>query len=208
MGVAGAYGVAPRRRQQRPVAAVGARHLARDGEASRTLEVEAELEKVVTESARKDRPALEWSAAGVRGGALIVRGGEATLPLRQNADFSDGTIEFWVKPGDWDNLTEPTSRHSPFRYRNVTLNLLTLYGVPRRGKGEPVVLVSARISRTMGFGGAGKSLRSAKASVRLATTQRSDRRRSPARQSSSNRVDRRTTTGQPPTVTAIAGRRT
>lgn len=87
---------------------------------------------------------------GVRGAALLTRGGEATIRLDPAADFTDGSIDFWFKPGDWDSFAPALPKDSPHSYRNTKLHLLTLYGEPRDGKGEPKALVSARVGRVQG----------------------------------------------------------
>ena len=88
------------------------------------------------------------STSGVRGQALIIRGGEARIDLPEDVDFTDGTVEFWLKPGDWDNLTvRPSEWREGYGYRDSVLHLLSVYGVPREGAGEPVPLVSIRVSR-------------------------------------------------------------
>lgn len=88
--------------------------------------------------------------SGVRGDALIVRGGQATLALPKDADFTEGTLEFWIRPGNWDNLTVPPGKHANFGYRDSSVHLLTLYGVPREGQGDPQALVSVRGYRLEG----------------------------------------------------------
>ena len=90
------------------------------------------------------------SVPGVRGNGLLVRGGVATLALPEKTDFRDGTIEFWIRPGNWDNLTVPPGRHANFAYRDSSLHLLTLYGEPRDDEGAPIPLVSVRAYRLEG----------------------------------------------------------
>ena len=87
---------------------------------------------------------------GVRGQALLVHGGEARLELPPGLDLSEGTIEFWLKPVDWDNLTVPPHKDATYTYRNARPHILTLWGTPREGEGEAVPLVSLKLSRLKG----------------------------------------------------------
>lgn len=105
-----------------------------------------EIDRRLAADARARIKPVEWTP-GVRGGAVTVRGGEATLRLPHTADLADGTIEFWFKPGNWDSLTAPLGRHSPFYYRGSRPHLLTLYGEPRDRQGEPRPLITARATR-------------------------------------------------------------
>jgi len=110
------------------------------------MEDEDDLEKELGVGAIK--PLLP--VPGVRGNGLLVRGGSATMLLPEETDFRDGTIEFWIKPGNWDNLTIAPSRHSNYSYRDSSLHLLTLYGEPRDGEGDAIPLVSVRGYRLEG----------------------------------------------------------
>lgn len=113
-----------------------------------TEEPEEEPEELIEELVEGDVRPLEQTS-GVRGKALIVRGGRARFRLPRSTTLRDGTIEFWVKPGNWDNLTVHPGKHATFRYRHSSLHLLTLCGRPKRDA-EPVPLVSVRAYRLQG----------------------------------------------------------
>ncbi len=87
---------------------------------------------------------------GVRGRALAVRGGEARIDLPKGIDLTDGSIAFWLQPGDWDNLSAPPGRDAGFLYANARPHIVTLWGLPASGSGEPQRLVSLALSRTEG----------------------------------------------------------
>jgi len=112
-------------------------------------ELELGEDEAAGEIERSAEGALPLGAtSGVRGQAIVVRGGEAKIDLPENADLTAGTVEFWIKPGDWDNVTvKPNEWREGFTFNDSVLHLLTLYGVPREGEGDPVPLVSLRVSR-------------------------------------------------------------
>lgn len=90
------------------------------------------------------REAKVESCPGVRGNALAVSGVAhgALLRLPENiGDLSNGTLELWFRPADWDNMTLRPHRNSKSQYRNTRLRLLTLYGKPKDGKSEDVPLL-------------------------------------------------------------------
>jgi len=87
---------------------------------------------------------------GVRGKALVVRGGLARIELAKPLDLPEGSFEFWFKPGNWDNLATPPGPLDTWRHRNRYAHLLTLWGVPREGDGESVPLVALSIRRDRG----------------------------------------------------------
>ena len=107
---------------------------------------EDEAEQKIEESLEGTEPLKPTS--GVRGQALVVRGGPARIDLPKGAGLMEGTVEFWMKPGDWDNLTvKPSEWREGYGYLDSVLPLLTLHGVPREGEGDPVPLISVRAAR-------------------------------------------------------------
>lgn len=102
-----------------------------------------------TQIAREDKGegAPLQAAAGVRGQALLVRGGPARLDLPKPTTLTTGTLEFWFAPGNWDNLSVATEGTS---YAHRTVNVVTLWGRPRAGAGEPAPLVSYAVNRARG----------------------------------------------------------
>ncbi|MBS3764024.1 MAG: LamG domain-containing protein, partial [Planctomycetes bacterium] len=87
---------------------------------------------------------------GVGGGAVLIRGGEARLDLPKNTHLPNGTLEFWFKPVNWDNLATPPGRHETWSYTHRRTHVLTLWGMPREGKGAPRPLVMLKQDRADG----------------------------------------------------------
>ena len=140
----------PTQETQAPRAAALALETAVEGgneDGGEKLEIdEDEAEQEIEESLEGTGPLKPTS--GVRGQALVVRGGPGRIDLPKGADLTEGTVEFWVKPGDWDNLTvKPSEWREGHGYRDSILHLLSLHGVPRVGEGDPVPLVSVNASR-------------------------------------------------------------
>ncbi|MDA0836243.1 MAG: DUF6067 family protein [Planctomycetota bacterium] len=101
------------------------------------------------EQQQEKTPPLEL-VPGVWGKALAVRGGVARVKLPERVDLSDGTLEFWFKPGNWDNLSIPPGSHADWSYNNRYAHLITLWGQPKDGAGQPAQLVSISIRRDQG----------------------------------------------------------
>ncbi len=87
---------------------------------------------------------------GVRGKALVVRGGPARVELSRPLVLRDGTVEFWFKPGNWDNLATPPVKNAGWSYRNRYAHLITLWGLPRGREGEAAPLITLSIRRDRG----------------------------------------------------------
>jgi len=103
------------------------------------------LEDLFSEDKYKGPGALGLEP-GAKGEALFIKGlrGGATVPVPDGVDLTSGTVEFLFKPGDWGNLHTAKRDVS---YENSRLNLLTLYGKPNEGEGEPVRLLAVRVDR-------------------------------------------------------------
>ena len=87
-------------------------------------------------------------APGVRGGAVLVEDPNGLrIDLPEKLDLTGGTIEFWMRPDDWDNLFKARDENDANRYTQRRVNLVTLYGAPNSGKGEPQALIRVNADR-------------------------------------------------------------
>jgi len=83
---------------------------------------------------------------GVRGQGVLVRGGAARIDLSRPAMMPAGTLEFWFKPGNWDNLAVPSLKATP---AGSQVHLITLWGLPE-GQGKAQPLASLKLNRASG----------------------------------------------------------
>jgi hypothetical protein len=88
------------------------------------------------------------SVPGVRGGAVIVEDPNGLrIDLPANLDLTGGTIEFWVRPENWDNLFKARNENDANRYAQRRINLVTLFGAPVNGKGDAQPLIRVQADR-------------------------------------------------------------
>ncbi len=93
---------------------------------------------------------------GVKGNGLLLKDQRHLIPLELPKDYrlTSGTLEFWFKPGDWDNLTRRPHRNSTLQYKKTKVHLLTIFGDPGKPEGEelpepiPLIKVTADRLRT------------------------------------------------------------
>jgi hypothetical protein len=99
-------------------------------------------DEIAQEQAQEKMPPLA-PVDGVRGKAMAVRGGMARIPLNGMPHLDEMTLEFWFKPGNWDNLAQSSDQ-----YGNA--HIVTMWGVPKNADGEAVPLVSFSARRAQG----------------------------------------------------------
>ena len=78
---------------------------------------------------------------------LIENPNGLRIDLPANLDLTGGTIEFWMRPDDWDNLFKARDENDANRYSHRRVNLVTLYGAPTDGKGESQPLIRVQADR-------------------------------------------------------------
>ena len=142
---------APSKPQLLPTAPAVVRVASTDQMDPETTEGEEEDEDLVEEmiegeEQQEESPATEL-VPGVRGKALVVRGGSARIDLPQPLDLPDATLEFWFKPGNWSNLAMAAPWGEGWTYRDRYAHLLTVWGLPQKGDGEPVALITMSVRR-------------------------------------------------------------
>jgi len=121
----------------------------RTGLAEMATELKTEmkvLKKLRASGEKSPRPRRIAAERGVKGKGLSVSGlpRGASVPLPEGMDLKDGgTIEFWLKPGDWDNRTPVPSHASGIVYRDTVRHILTLYGKEQDGKEHALVTMRA-----------------------------------------------------------------
>jgi hypothetical protein len=87
-------------------------------------------------------------APGVRGNGIVIENSNGIrIDLPKDLDLTGGTIEFWMRPDNWDNLFRTPNEKDADRYPQRRVNLVTLYGTPTAGKGDPQPLVRVQADR-------------------------------------------------------------
>ena len=85
---------------------------------------------------------------GIHGNAFLVEDPDGIrIELPKNLDLTGGTIEFWMRPDDWDNLFMARNENDANRYGQRRVNLVTLYGIPSVGKDDPQSLIRVQADR-------------------------------------------------------------
>ena len=104
------------------------------------------LKKLRSQGQKPPREKRIAAESGVKGRGLSVGGlpRGAIVPLPQGLDLREGgTIELWLKPGDWDNRTAVPSHASGIAYRDTVRRVLTLWGKSEDGKEQALVSLKA-----------------------------------------------------------------
>jgi hypothetical protein len=96
-----------------------------------------------------DRPRSEGrSAPGVRGKGFVVEDSKGMrIDLPKDLDLTGGTIEFWMRPENWDNLFRAQNENDANRDPQRRVNLVTLYGMPTNGQGDSQALIRVQADR-------------------------------------------------------------
>lgn len=96
---------------------------------------------------------LAESVPGVKGNGLLLTDKQHVIPLNlpKNYRLTSGTLEFWFKPGNWDNLNRRPHPNSTLQYKNTKVHLLTVFGEPGPQQGdvppEPIPLITVTADR-------------------------------------------------------------